>query len=151
MKIIGELAPNTIVKEVSFEDRLLGLEFRGETAYERERVDVFWSNLHYAYISASERALLAADDVMLEGLCVYPSDYSLAEKTVSVIIASTLSRNALPGRLPGPTAYARLTIEGAVSNEQGAHSTYSSVFRPHVANLLAETALAYQPIETDCL
>ena len=150
MPVIPELMPDCNDIKVVFDDKLLGIEF-DEESVERDALDSFWASVFYASIDNNERAVLGSSAYQLIDLQVLPSDYNLESKTVNVMIQSFVESKGRSGLLAGPTTHASLNLEGDIVLNWSVEARYSKSFSAHIRKLLAETALAYDPLETDSL
>lgn len=147
MEVSPNQVPDRLVKEVSFEDRLLEFAL-GIELDEQEAVDKFWTSLYFARLPAALKTELADGVVELLGIEVLPSDYNEQKLTINVLLKATWFDNISHEKYMGPSIYMTLGSDGTLTDERSAHTMrYSPQFIGHIQLLLAHTQLAYSAVE----
>lgn len=148
MSLIPEIVPD-LTKEVVYDERLLDLEFADTDGIDREEIDKFWASLFYAHITNEDRRRLGSEDVQIEDFEVLPADYDLDAREDTVVVSAYASCKSSMQVHVGGVAYARLGIDGVVTDEHGKERQYSGAMKPYVRTFLAHVALNYKPLEMD--
>ncbi len=123
------------------------MEFDFESDTERQQVDAFWSSIYDARLPGSVREFMHDENISVHDLVVLPTDYSLKDETVNVLVQANWNRGVI---IPGYSMYYRFKTDGTFVDERSPEPMkYSQSFRPHIERLLAETALNYATLDDD--